>query len=53
MEAESAAVVCGRKVPCSPMGRRWDGGLEAPLINRLEAGWTHWLEASVTGETVL
>ena len=24
-------------------------GLEAPFRNGLEAHWTHWLEASVTG----
>ena len=27
-------------------------GLEAPFGNGLEAHWTHWLEASVTGNRV-
>ena len=34
-------------------GGNWDfggGGLEAPEGNGLEARWTHWLEASVTGK---
>lgn len=29
-----------------------DLGLEAPGNNGLEARWTHWLEASVTGVLV-
>ena len=27
-------------------------GLEAPFRNGLEAHWTHWLEASVTGKVL-